>query len=120
MKEPLDSYKSLQQFFTRRLVEGARPFVADGVASPVDGVVMSFHKVHHQNDHVDQVKDISYSLSGFIGETIPRGHNPDGSKKDLYHCIIYLAPGDYHGIHSPVDWSIDVSVLKFFKKKHFW
>lgn len=26
--------------------------------------------------------------------------------KGLFYCVLYLGPGDYHRIHSPVDWDI--------------
>lgn len=27
-------------------------------------------------------------------------------KKGIFYCVIYLKPGDYHRIHSPVDWQV--------------
>ncbi|KAJ8645897.1 hypothetical protein MRB53_007645 [Persea americana] len=32
--------------------------------------------------------------------------------KGLFYCVIYLKPGDYHRVHSPVDWSV-------FLRRHF-
>ena len=26
---------------------------------------------------------------------------------ELHHCIIYLAPGDYHRFHSPTTWTVE-------------
>ncbi|KAF0932791.1 hypothetical protein E2562_012127 [Oryza meyeriana var. granulata] len=33
-------------------------------------------------------------------------------KKGIFYCVIYLHPGDYHRVHSPVDWHI-------VKRRHF-
>uniref|UniRef100_A0A0D9VN94 phosphatidylserine decarboxylase n=1 Tax=Leersia perrieri TaxID=77586 RepID=A0A0D9VN94_9ORYZ len=33
-------------------------------------------------------------------------------KKGIFYCVIYLNPGDYHRVHSPVDWHI-------IKRRHF-
>lgn len=53
-----------------------------------------------------QVKGISYALEHFLGEnTWNRNDNTDYHRSllhrlhhesELYQCVIYLAPGDYH------------------------
>ncbi|KAI9987361.1 hypothetical protein PInf_023372 [Phytophthora infestans] len=30
----------------------------------------------------------------------------------MFHCVLYLAPGDYHRIHAPVDWQVE-------ERRHF-
>lgn len=61
---------------------------------------------------MEQVKGVTYSLEAFLG---PKWRDDfSGSYKDslkhrteeteLFHCIIYLAPGDYHRFHSPAAW----------------
>lgn len=45
---------------------------------------------------VSQFKDLDYQHSLL----------QDPQNNALYHCIIYLAPGDYHCFHSPVDWEV--------------
>lgn len=118
MSEPLESYMTIQDFFVRRLKEDARPFVKEGIASPVDGKIMSIQEIARTSDELEQIKGITYSLSGFLGAPIQAEvEKIDKFNTRLYHCIIYLAPGDYHGIHSPVDWKIKVKFFFHLKSK---
>ncbi|KAK1883405.1 Phosphatidylserine decarboxylase proenzyme mitochondrial [Dissostichus eleginoides] len=73
--------------------------------------ILHFGRV--QNSQVEQVKGVTYSLEHFLGPQ--RGRSQDASRSfqdlllsspqnDLFHVVVYLAPGDYHCFHSPADW----------------
>ena len=113
----LSSYDSLGQFFRRRLRAGARPLDEGAeLVSPADGRVLHCGRLE-RGDLVEQVKGVSYSLQAFLGdrrlegEVRPaggQGEQPGGVEGScLYQCVIYLAPGDYHGFHSPADWRVE-------------
>ncbi len=53
MRDPLESYKNLGEFFTRHLKEGVRP-MGDGMVSPVDGRVLLFGEI--KDEQVEQIK----------------------------------------------------------------
>eukprot|EP00455_Lapot_gusevi_P002651 TRINITY_DN11082_c0_g3_i1.p1 TRINITY_DN11082_c0_g3~~TRINITY_DN11082_c0_g3_i1.p1 ORF type:complete len:523 (+),score=121.70 TRINITY_DN11082_c0_g3_i1:102-1670(+) len=67
-KHPLSFYRCLQEFFTRPLKEGVRPLDACDLVSPVDGRVVVAGVV--DQDRVEQVKGVTYSLSQFLGEDV--------------------------------------------------
>jgi len=105
---PLEHYPSLADFFSRPIKEGARPIASGGTVSPVDGRVLACGEI--VGDKVEQVKGVTYSVQQFLGcdpKTLLK--NPNSK---LYHCILYLSPGDYHRIHSSEDWTIS-------KRYHF-
>jgi phosphatidylserine decarboxylase len=63
------------------------------------------------------VKGVTFGLADFMGSDSPvfdilreqQQQSLDVEQKvnkHLYYCVIYLAPGDYHGYHSPVEWNI--------------
>ncbi|EDV93057.1 phosphatidylserine decarboxylase proenzyme, mitochondrial [Drosophila grimshawi] len=108
-------YSSMAEFFTRPLKEGVR--VINGkspLVSPADGKVLHFGSA--SDSLIEQVKGVSYSIEDFLGplQTVEQSREAmsyaqalkqkrDGST-ELYQCVIYLAPGDYHRFHSPTAW----------------
>jgi len=110
--DPIESFPTFGAFFTRKLKPGIRDISPAEVVSPADGKILHFGEI--EEDTVEQIKGITYDLSDFFGEDLHRlrkerrnlDTDPSRAHKKLYHCVIYLAPGDYHGFHSPVQWSI--------------
>ncbi|XP_066515879.1 phosphatidylserine decarboxylase proenzyme, mitochondrial isoform X3 [Hoplias malabaricus] len=119
--EDLQHYRNLGEFFRRKLKPQARP-VCDShcVISPADGKILHFGRV--KNCEVEQVKGVTYSLETFLGpftwaESIAINRNMEDPSSfqdllvtkegnELFHCVVYLAPGDYHCFHSPTDWRV--------------
>lgn len=81
-----------------------------------------------EDGHMEQVKGVSYSLDRFFGPSLPIANGGNGKqcksdiiddvddhglpdrwykKKQLYHLLVYLGPGDYHHFHSPASWDIN-------------
>ncbi|XP_071471632.1 phosphatidylserine decarboxylase proenzyme, mitochondrial isoform X4 [Marmota flaviventris] len=118
--EDLHHYRNLSEFFRRKLKPQARPVSGlHSVISPSDGKILNFGQV--KNCEVEQVKGVTYSLESFLGprtymEDLPfppasscdsfRNQLVTREGNELYHCVIYLAPGDYHCFHSPTDWTV--------------
>ncbi|XP_073695616.1 phosphatidylserine decarboxylase proenzyme, mitochondrial isoform X2 [Garra rufa] len=119
--EDLQHYRNLGEFFRRKLKPQVRPVCnSHCVISPADGKILHFGRV--KNCEVEQVKGVTYSLETFLGphnwtENLTANRNEDdpGTYQDalvtkegneLFHCVVYLAPGDYHCFHSPTDWRV--------------
>jgi phosphatidylserine decarboxylase len=92
----VDDYRSLSDFFVRKLDSSVRPLVNDEKAfmSPSDGKITVLEKINA--DIATQVKGRSYPVSELIRKEIDFS---DG----YYLVTIYLSPKDYHRYHVPAD-----------------
>lgn len=99
VERPVGEFKSLKEFFIRRLKPGARPIEADPhvIVSPVDGTVSQMGHIHEGT--LIQAKGKNYQVAELLGH--------DQELSDRFRggsfMTIYLSPRDYHRIHAPVD-----------------
>lgn len=125
----LSEYRTLGDFFSRRLKTGCRPIDEQWnvIVSPCDARVV--HTGHVSIDSTDtnsdplskifleQIKGSTYSLSHFLDHDptlkarliTPWSIVSGTLKKPLHYVTLYLAPGDYHRFHAPCAWSLDYS-----------
>ncbi|KAJ4477328.1 phosphatidylserine decarboxylase 1 [Lentinula aciculospora] len=68
-EEDLKTYRSLGEFFYRKLKDGVRPVDDAVLVSPADGRILHFGAV--QGSRVEQVKGITYSLDALLGVERP-------------------------------------------------
>ena len=66
-RDSLREYTCLQDFFTRSLKEGARPVCSTGIASPVDGRVMTAGDIDAAGSAL-QIKGVSYTVSSRMSQ----------------------------------------------------
>lgn len=77
--------------------------------SPSDGQILHFGPVDPKHEVLDQVKGVRYSLAEFLGPPEHALWPAEGSTvsgRQLYQCVIYLAPGDCHRFYTPTNWTI--------------
>tara|TARA_B110000037_G_C17092516_1_gene494617 strand:+ start:787 stop:1512 length:726 start_codon:yes stop_codon:yes gene_type:complete len=93
-----EDYSSLSQFFVRPLIEGARPVCADldALVSPSDGRAVAFGQVLNNTISLPDGQELSVEMLSKHADKFSGGS----------YLIIYLAPPDYHRVHSPVKGTI--------------
>ncbi|MFK8138806.1 MAG: archaetidylserine decarboxylase [Bdellovibrionales bacterium] len=98
-EHPIQHYRSIGDFFVRRLKPGVRPLSGDDVIHPVDAVISQSSKII--DGELIQAKGKNYQLAELLGsvELAQKFENP-------VFATYYLCPTDYHRIHFPFDCQV--------------
>ena len=94
IQNDIKSYKTLNDFFIRKLKPTSRSFKRGGenITSPVDGTIIQMGGIF--NETLLQVKSKHYSLKLLLKSAEMAQKYNDG-----FFITIYLSPKDYHRIH---------------------
>lgn len=93
---PLSHYRNIGELFIRKLKPGARPVADAEIVSPVDGVLSQTATFDGKQELI-QAKGKTYSLRDLLRDDEMAKRFEGGA-----FATIYLAPFNYHRIHSPV------------------
>lgn len=98
---PRDGFRTFDEFFTRRLREGARMVDPDSRAlvSPADGRLEDLGEI--TVDGRLTIKGQPYTAAELLGDTETAAAYEGGR-----YFVVYLSPRDYHRVHAPVSGEI--------------
>lgn len=93
-----EDFCHFNDFFTRELVEGARPLddSDNGIVCPADGAVSQLGRISH--GRIFQAKGHDFSLYELLGGDSERAK----PFNDGLFATVYLSPKDYHRVHMPL------------------
>jgi phosphatidylserine decarboxylase len=100
IEKDISEYNNFSKFFTRNLKKGSRIIQDQILVSPVDAVCVEQGTVNENT--LIQAKGIKYSLDELFNNSRLRKLFSNGNQ----YWTFYLAPGDYHNIHSPCSGKI--------------
>ena len=91
----VSEFRTFNEFFTRQLLPNARPLDPnpDVLLSPVDGFIGEYGRINKGN--LIQAKGLDYRLADLLQDSKREGLYDGGE-----FITIYLAPQNYHRIHS--------------------
>jgi len=90
-------YENFNDFFTRSLTDGGRPIADERhrMVCPSDGTVSQLGRL--DGETILQAKGIDYTAAELLGSAGRAEPFADG-----HFFTVYLAPRDYHRVHSPI------------------
>lgn len=90
--EPVESFPTIVDFFTRALKDGVRPVcpAEDSVVSPADAKVYAVGKI--LGGRLPQAQSMDYAVSDLLAG--------DERFENGEFAVLYLSPKDYHRVHS--------------------
>ncbi|CAN6302655.1 unnamed protein product [Urochloa humidicola] len=89
-----------------------------GFSYPVSSLLGTSSSLHDateeelSREHIEQSMPENSNVKSWWRVSIASPKLVLSPKKDIFYCVIYLHPGDYHRVHSPVDCNI-------LKRRHF-
>ena len=97
----VSEFRTFNEFFTRQLLPEARPLDPnpDALLSPVDGFIGEYGRINRGN--LIQAKGLDYRLADLLQDS-----KRDGLYDGGEFITIYLAPQNYHRVHSMVEGEV--------------
>jgi len=100
----VSQYNTFNEFFYRKLKDGARPIDSPGnssvITSPADCRLTVFNSVHDAKEF--WVKGKNFNLKNLLGNA-PGADQFEGGSLGIFR----LAPQDYHRFHAPIDGTVE-------------
>jgi phosphatidylserine decarboxylase len=90
------AYANFNEFFTRPLLEGARPIADADIICPADGAISQLGEI--DEGRIFQAKGHFFSTRELLGGDDERAE----LFRDGQFATIYLSPKDYHRVHMPL------------------